>query len=141
MSWYALIEKNGKIIDAAKIGSNEYLYSLSEKFEFNIINSFYNYLTDEEMIMGWKNCIRIFNQDTFENILRFCFKISEEIFNSNPGIINDLNNGIIYSSHSDETWIYSIMITISKFVRKARAISAEVVLKYFKEGEIFESRS
>ncbi len=141
MSWYVLIEKNGKIIDAAKIGSNEYLYSLSEKFGFNIIDSIYNYLTDEEMIMGWKNNIRIFNQDTFENILRFHFKISEELFNSNPGIINDLNNGVLHSSFSDETWVYSIAITISKFIRKARAIAAEVVFRYLKGGELFESRS
>ncbi|MEM2083696.1 MAG: hypothetical protein QXY18_06065 [Nitrososphaerota archaeon] len=141
MSWYVLIEKNGKIIDAAKIGSNDYLYSLSGKFGFHIIDSIYNYLTDEEMIAGEKNCIKVFNQDTFENILRFYFRVSEEIFNANPGIINDLNNGIIYSDYSDETWMYSIAITISKFVRKARAIAAEFIFRYMKEGEIFENRS
>jgi hypothetical protein len=141
LSWYTLIEKNGKIIDAAKIGSNDYLYSLSKKFGFHIIDSIYNYLTDEEMIAGEKNCIKIFNQDTFENILRFYFRISEELFNANPGIINDLNNGIIYSDHSDETWMYSIAITISKFIRKARAIAAEFVFRYMKEGVLFESGS
>jgi len=141
LSWYTLIEKNGKIIDAAKIGSNDYLYSLFEKFGFHIIDSIYNYLTDDEMIAGEKNCIKIFNQDTFENILRFYFRISEELFNANPGIINDLNNGLIYSDYSDETWMYSIAITISKFIRKARAIAAELVFRYVKGEEIFESRS
>jgi hypothetical protein len=139
MSWHVSIEKNGKFIDIAKIGSNDYLYSLSKKFGFYIIDSIYNYLTDEEMIAGEKDCIKIFDQNTFENILRMYFRISEEISNSNPGIINDLNNGVINPNHSDETWMYSIAITISKFIRKARALAAEVVFRYVKGEELFES--
>jgi len=127
LGWNLYLEKNGRKIDDIRIGSYGGVHRLAEERGIDLVDTAFKLLSEEEMATEAGCYYEAFKPSTLRRIQKAYKELANGIEQKNKQVIARLNAGEIDDEHSDETWGYSVALTIAKLAHKARITEGRLV--------------